>query len=65
MNSEAVLGLANYEVTGIEHSGTVVRITARYLGSSPARIARVRGCGARADICGRCGTRRGECGIAG
>ena len=33
MNSEAVLGLANYEVTGIEHSGTVVRISARYLGS--------------------------------
>ena len=33
MNSEAVLGLANDEVTGIEHRGTVVRITARYLGS--------------------------------
>ena len=33
MNSEAVLGLANYEVTSIEHSGTVVRISARYLGS--------------------------------
>jgi transposase len=33
MNSEAVLGLANYEVTGIEHSGAVVRISARYLGS--------------------------------
>ncbi|HTB13403.1 MAG TPA: hypothetical protein VK752_17600 [Bryobacteraceae bacterium] len=33
MNSEAVLGLANYELTGIEHSGTVVRITTRYLGS--------------------------------
>ena len=23
MNSEAVIGLANYEVTSIEHSGTV------------------------------------------
>ena len=34
MNSEAVLGLANYEVTSIEHSGGVVRITARYLGST-------------------------------
>ena len=34
MKSEAVLGLANYEVTGIEHSGGVVRITARYLGST-------------------------------
>ena len=33
MNSEAVLGLANYEVTGIEHSGAMVRISARYLGS--------------------------------
>ena len=33
MNSEAVLGLANYEVTSIEHSGTVVRISARYLGA--------------------------------
>jgi len=33
MNSEAVLGLANYEVTSIEHSGGVVRISARYLGS--------------------------------
>lgn len=26
-------GVANYEVTSIEHSGTVVRISARYLGS--------------------------------
>jgi len=34
MNSEAVLGLANYEVTSIEHSGTVVRISACHLGSS-------------------------------
>jgi len=33
MNSEAVLGLANYEVIAIEHSGGVVRISARYLGS--------------------------------
>ena len=33
MNSEAVLGLANYEVTGIENSGAMVRISARYLGS--------------------------------
>ncbi len=33
MNSEAVLGLANYEVTSIEHSAGVVRILARYLGS--------------------------------
>jgi hypothetical protein len=28
MNSEAGLGLANYEVTSIEHSGRVERITA-------------------------------------
>jgi hypothetical protein len=34
MNSEAVLGLANYEVTSIEHSGGVVRIAARYQGSN-------------------------------
>ena len=33
MNSEAVLGLANYEVTSIEHSGGEMRISARYLGS--------------------------------
>jgi hypothetical protein len=33
MNSEAVLGLANYEVTSIKHSGGIVRISARYLES--------------------------------
>jgi hypothetical protein len=33
MNSEAVLGLANYEVTSIEHNGTVVPISARYVHS--------------------------------
>ncbi len=61
MNSEAVLGLANYEVTSIEHNGTVVRITARYLGSvALARIAKVRSCGAKAGISGRCGTRAGD-----
>jgi transposase len=32
MNSEAVIGLGDYEVLGIEHSGGVVRIAARYQG---------------------------------
>ena len=65
MDSEAVLGLANYEVTSIEHSGGVVRIPARYLGSIACRIVRVRSCGARAGISVRCGTKAGECGTAG
>jgi hypothetical protein len=65
MNSEAVLGLANYEVTGIEHSGTVVRISARYLGSVACPDCQVRSCGAKAGISELCGTRAGECGVAG
>jgi hypothetical protein len=55
-----VLGLANYEVTSIEHSGGVVRISARYLDRSRARIARRRSCGAKADICAACGTKAGQ-----
>ena len=39
MNSEAVLGLANYEVTSIEHSGGEARISASYLGSVACQFA--------------------------
>ncbi len=33
MNSEAVLGLAGFQITSIEHSGRAIRIQARYKGA--------------------------------
>lgn len=33
MDSEAVIGLANYEIVSIEHRGGAVRISARYSGA--------------------------------
>ncbi len=49
MNSEAVIGLANYEIVSIEHSGGAVRISARYSGAI-ARIATARNSAAKAGV---------------
>jgi len=62
MNSEAVIGLANYEIvstsTAVGRCGFPRDIAARW----HVRIAAARNCAARVVTCERCGTRAGECG---
>ena len=62
MNSEAVLGLAGFQITSIEHSGRAIRIQARYKGAIACPgCSAVSICGARAGIFAGYGMRAGEC----